>query len=240
MDCSMPEMDGFEATGHLRSIEQEQGRDAAPIVALTAHIAEHIHQQVRQATMNGVVIKPFTIKSIGDCMSKWLEPVEVPGESNEAAEVPKPEGESESNPAEETTFESDAPESPFDGGLLENLKEIAGDGFESTLANLHQLYLDSVPAAFSELEEAVKESEAQRVEHAAHALKSMSMNIAASRLGQACKEMEDAGKAGDKEQFASLFSAIARELGTVLEHLQGEQTGNGKAGARSGSLLETG
>jgi len=37
MDISMPEMNGYEATHAIRGLEQEQGLDPTPIIAVTAH-----------------------------------------------------------------------------------------------------------------------------------------------------------------------------------------------------------
>ena len=72
MDCSMPGMDGFEATRKLREIEMQNAYGKTPIVALTAHIAEQIADQIQAATMDDIVVKPFTIATIGACLEHWL------------------------------------------------------------------------------------------------------------------------------------------------------------------------
>ncbi|MEZ5799441.1 MAG: response regulator [Nitratireductor sp.] len=64
MDCSMPGMDGFEATRHIRDIETHLGRKPVPIVALTAHVSGEESQKWRQSGMNGYLTKPFTIETI--------------------------------------------------------------------------------------------------------------------------------------------------------------------------------
>ena len=64
MDCSMPGMDGFEATRHIRDIETHLGRKQVPIVALTAHVSGEESQKWRQSGMNGYLTKPFTIETI--------------------------------------------------------------------------------------------------------------------------------------------------------------------------------
>ena len=64
MDCSMPGMDGFEATRHIRDIEAHLGRKPVPVVALTAHVSGEESQKWRQSGMDGYLTKPFTIESI--------------------------------------------------------------------------------------------------------------------------------------------------------------------------------
>jgi CheY-like chemotaxis protein len=55
MDCSMPIMDGFEATRRIRS---DLGLAALPIVATTAYAVSGDDQRCLDAGMNGYVTKP--------------------------------------------------------------------------------------------------------------------------------------------------------------------------------------
>lgn len=58
MDIQMPGMDGYEATGKIRSWE-ENGWQTLPIIAMTAHVFEEDIQYAMQAGMNGHVAKPI-------------------------------------------------------------------------------------------------------------------------------------------------------------------------------------
>jgi two-component system, sensor histidine kinase and response regulator len=57
MDLQMPEMDGFEATAAIRTMQQRSGV-RTPIVALTAHAMEGDRQRCLDADMDGYVSKP--------------------------------------------------------------------------------------------------------------------------------------------------------------------------------------
>ncbi len=59
MDCHMPEMNGFDATRHIRAIETQRGDVPVPIVALTASTHQDVQQACLQAGMNDCLSKPF-------------------------------------------------------------------------------------------------------------------------------------------------------------------------------------
>lgn len=70
MDCEMPEMDGFEATRQIRAFEKFDGRDATPIVALTAHAMQEHREAVFAAGMSHYLCKPVTLNDLQKAMEK--------------------------------------------------------------------------------------------------------------------------------------------------------------------------
>jgi CheY-like chemotaxis protein len=58
MDVQMPEMDGIEATGHIRRNTVEKKKNI-PIIALTANANSNEAEKCRKAGMNDFVTKPF-------------------------------------------------------------------------------------------------------------------------------------------------------------------------------------
>ncbi len=58
MDCEMPEMDGYAATRHIRTVEQSHGRAPTPIIALTAHAMPEFRREAADAGMTDYVTKP--------------------------------------------------------------------------------------------------------------------------------------------------------------------------------------
>jgi CheY-like chemotaxis protein len=59
MDLHMPDLDGVEATQHIRRIEEETGGHVR-VIALTADAISGIHERCVAAGMDDYVIKPFT------------------------------------------------------------------------------------------------------------------------------------------------------------------------------------
>jgi signal transduction histidine kinase/FixJ family two-component response regulator len=71
MDCQMPEMDGYQATGMIRQIEAVLGR-STPIVALTAHAMDGSREECLAAGMNDQLSKPLTLAALTSKLLEWL------------------------------------------------------------------------------------------------------------------------------------------------------------------------
>lgn len=76
MDLQMPEMDGLEATSHIREQDSRLGRHT-PILAMTAHAMAGDRERCIAAGMDDYVSKPIRKEELRDKMTKWLpeEPV---------------------------------------------------------------------------------------------------------------------------------------------------------------------
>ena len=81
MDCSMPEMDGYEASRTIRSYEKGRKGKPALIVALTAHAFSEHRQQCMDAGMNDHLSKPITLKSLVNTLNRHFPEPESPNEN---------------------------------------------------------------------------------------------------------------------------------------------------------------
>ena len=70
MDCQMPELDGYEATREIRSLEAGQAR--IPIVALTAHAMKESGDECRLAGMDEHLTKPINRPVLEACLDGFL------------------------------------------------------------------------------------------------------------------------------------------------------------------------
>jgi CheY-like chemotaxis protein len=84
MDCSLPVLDGFTATVELRQRELRHGLARVPVIATTAHAFDRDAAAGREAGMDGMLTKPYTLDELSDVLARWL-PLQPP-----AAVVPRP------------------------------------------------------------------------------------------------------------------------------------------------------
>jgi PAS domain S-box-containing protein len=72
MDCQMPEMDGYETTGHIR---KREGADRhTPIIALTAGAMAKDRERCVQAGMDDYLSKPFRPAQLEELLVTYLGP----------------------------------------------------------------------------------------------------------------------------------------------------------------------
>lgn len=69
MDLSMPQMDGWTATKHIKAIPALQ---AIPIIALTAHAMVGDRDRAIEAGCNDYITKPISLRDFADKISKYL------------------------------------------------------------------------------------------------------------------------------------------------------------------------
>ncbi len=74
MDCHMPEIDGYQATGMIRQRERLNGWETIPIIAVTAQAMQGDRERCLSAGMSDYVTKPIAFNAIADLLSKWKKP----------------------------------------------------------------------------------------------------------------------------------------------------------------------
>ena len=72
MDCHMPQMDGYQATGAIRALEAGSGRARIPIIAVTANVMQGERDRCLAAGMDDYVSKPFRQADIASAMTRWV------------------------------------------------------------------------------------------------------------------------------------------------------------------------
>lgn len=193
MDCSMPEMDGFQATDVIRQREAQSQAKRTPIIALTAHVADQISEQWQKSGMDGIIVKPFTMEALSGCLEQWLELSSHSAKTNDSVSLDLPE------PLTDNTCDL------YDPKALENLKDILGDAFDTSFIRLLKLYAEHAPGLIVDLAGAIEAEDTVATSDFAHALKSMTGNISASNLSAQCDLIEKAANERNFIQAGEIF-----------------------------------
>jgi response regulator RpfG family c-di-GMP phosphodiesterase len=70
MDCDMPQLDGYEATGQIRRLEGSAKH--VPVIALTACTTEEERDKCSAAGMNDFLSKPIRPQTLKDMLARWM------------------------------------------------------------------------------------------------------------------------------------------------------------------------
>ena len=78
MDIQMPIMDGYEATRQIRQLEQQQGRERTPIVAMSANAFNEDVSKAYLAGMDDYITKPMSLQEIKKVLQSIKEKEQQP------------------------------------------------------------------------------------------------------------------------------------------------------------------
>jgi diguanylate cyclase (GGDEF)-like protein len=187
MDCSMPEMDGYEATAHIRNFEEPLGR-RTPIVAMTANTQRGDAEKCLDAGMDDYLAKPITLVELRQKLELWLPR----GTQEERAQQPLPERQLD-----------EVSDGPLDHVIFDKLREILGPSLEQAVTP----FLEDTPEYLSKLEQAIKDNNADSARAMAHAIKGSSGNLGATCLAQFAKQAEELALEG---HIAEIFPILPR------------------------------
>ncbi len=180
MDCSMPNMDGYEATRAIRSAESEAGRPSVPIVALTGHVSGTDAGTWKAAGMNDYITKPFTLKVLAQCLQKLVPERERPQTS----------GETRSVLCDEPVAGARDGQTPIiDFEVLDDIRAMQSSNGD-LVSRIMGLFRHHAPGAVEKIATTKNDIEAHAA--AAHAMKSLCRNVGAARLGQILEDVETA------------------------------------------------
>ncbi|MGB7445073.1 MAG: response regulator [Coleofasciculaceae cyanobacterium] len=167
MDVHMPEMDGLMAT---QQICQQWPLEQRPrIIAMTANALAGDREKCLRAGMDDYVSKPIRVEELVRALNQ-CQPVQEKSKSTSQAEI------------------------VINRQVLQDLREVMGEGAGECLASLIDIYLDETPSLLQKMAWAVTEQEPETIQQIAHTLKSSSASLGATTLSKLCTELESLGK----------------------------------------------
>ena len=219
MDCQMPVMDGFAATGEIRRQEREMGRARTlPVIAITANALQGDREACLAAGMDDYLSKPFTQQQLAAVIGRWVAlPVLAERHHDDEAELaldfaPPPPPPS---PPPLPPPQND----PVDRAALENIRALSRDAGDALVQKVINAYVGDTPRHLQALRQALTTRDAESLRRIAHGLKSASANIGAARLAAACRDLEQLGRGGSVDGAAPLLAEMEREFHSVRQSL---------------------
>jgi len=226
MDCSMPEMDGFEATRRIRAEETRSGHRAY-IAALTAHVGGLSDTAHSEAGMDDYVSKPFTVGDIIAVMKRSTRGGELRHHGDEH-NVDTAAHSTFCDPVENFSDHVNTNDEVKNAPLISEqtvagfnqLGHLAGTTMK---ANVFGLFITHGADGMARLSDAVKDGAAPgELRDLIHALKSMCASAGAERVRLLAEVLEDqaaSGQSPNMDQLAELQDAVNATMAAMQDAL---------------------
>ncbi|HEU4619701.1 MAG TPA: two-component regulator propeller domain-containing protein [Gammaproteobacteria bacterium] len=202
MDLSMPGMDGFATTALIRQHQEragENGEARTPIVALTAHDAEHYREKCLAADIDGILSKPYTLDDCTRLLRRWLAPA-----SGAAAE----------DAADARRLAC------VDADAVAALRQLHPGRHAALYAKLVELFRSSSTQSLADLEAALGRGDLAAAAAVCHKLASAAANVGALAYADQVKELERQCLADGRTRAPELCRVLRAAHVPLLETLQ--------------------
>jgi len=212
MDCEMPVMDGFRATGKIREYERQKNKAAVPIIALTAHAVSGARKKCLDSGMNDFLSKPFKFNDLLTIVEKWTKQTAGQVSDMKVVAAATSQGDHLPSPSCSATESSSVtPAVPqqeliIDKSVIDRLRQTeqrrkrlsaATAGSKPSLVQrVIDIYLQQTPVLLAELSAAIVQKDLPKVVDIAHSLKSSSAAVGAKGFSDNCREIEQQGRDG--------------------------------------------
>ena len=207
MDHMMPEMDGIEATRHIRDLNNDYARNI-PIVALTANISAESERLYLDNGFNAFLSKPINMRELNSVLQNCLFKKQAEPASGNAS----PDGQ-DTSVSKPDPFDREIPginlKSVF--SILEGDKALAIFAFKS--------FSNNAPNTVERIRN-VSEQNLPDYAIAIHSLKSMAATIGADDLSAKAKKLETLSRAGDLQGVLAENAEFVSNLEEFLRTLK--------------------
>ena len=207
MDCQMPDMDGYEAARAIRAEEEATGRHVT-IIAITAYALQGDRQKCINAGMDDYISKPVKPDQLKALLQRWLEASDgssdAPGEHTAPPEI--------SCPAS----------AAIDPDTFEEFKQLMAEEGADWIIDLLNQFISDASNYVKDISSGATAGDAERVEKAAHTLKSSSASLGAKNVSELCRRLQQLGRENKIQEIRNLVDSLETAHRQVLEALERE------------------
>jgi hypothetical protein len=212
MDVQMPEMDGIEATHHIRSLS-DPVKANIPIIALTANALKGDSEKYLAAGMTDYLAKPFDEERLFRVISRNL--AQTPENKPAAAVVLTTDILLKNN----NTIMSSANSRLYD---LTMVQSVSG-GDEGFIIKMVALFIETVPQNMQDLKNALQDENWEQVGKTAHKLKSTIDSMGIKSIRQEIRTVEANAKQQDSlQEIPALVAMIDSVILDCISQLKAE------------------
>lgn len=227
MDCQMPVLDGFAATGRWREHEASSGAQTRlPIIAITANAMAGDRQRCLDSGMDEYLSKPISRPQLLSCLLAF-KPAST-ATTDLVTSMPTADLSANALAAASTAHTDGITASVLERSVLDELFEIAGEEINAII----DVFLEETPQLVRDLQEAAVMPDLLRLGQLAHSLKSSSANVGVLALSEAARRLEHGARTGTLERPTVMVALIVAEFGRArlaLTDYQASQRGQAPA-----------
>ncbi len=187
MDVQMPEMNGLDATRHVRKVWPRPG--GPTIIAMTANAMQGDREICLEAGMDEYIAKPIRIGGLKDALDRWIMEHPEQPDAEQGLEIEN--------------------ESRTQAKQLEELRRIGGEELVAELMAEFQLQVDS---DVKDIQNAAMNSDFRELMRLAHRLKGGSTTVGASVITSIFSEIEFAARLEQEGRVRTLIAQLSREV----------------------------
>ena len=210
MDCQMPIMDGYAATGAIKKGEAGENYKTTPVIAMTANAMQGDKEKCFAAGMDDYISKPIDPEILKKKLIQYLLDGEIAYHESSA-----PQKEMITQVETITQVENN---DAWDEELA--LQRLGGS--VDILKKILVVFLEELTTQLMDLKKALDENDTDRIRLHAHSIKGGAGNVSAIKLQDLAKSIELGVKYGKKditqlqEEYIELEKS-AQELKTLVE-----------------------
>jgi signal transduction histidine kinase/CheY-like chemotaxis protein/HPt (histidine-containing phosphotransfer) domain-containing protein len=222
MDHMMPGMDGIQATAIIRKMENDYFL-TLPIIALTANAVAGMREVFLTKGFNDYLAKPIEMYKLDEIMTRWIPKEKKIENYKTTTRYSKPIAGQDAPAAgsnQPVGFPLTANYSSLTAIGVDVIRGVAMTGgiesaYRKVLSAFHKDALDRLAI----LGKAPVEEDLSLFTIHAHALKSAAATIGAVGVSQMAKELEAAGKAGDRGLIRDRLPEFQKDLKILAENI---------------------
>jgi HPt (histidine-containing phosphotransfer) domain-containing protein len=110
----------------------------------------------------------------------------------------------------------------LDQAPLDELRSLDPDGSGGILAQIINVYLDDAPKLIAQIQSSLAAKDIASMTRHAHSLKSSSLSVGASRVGEIAKDIEASGRKNSTDEIPALLMALSAEYSAAKTLLLAE------------------